>query len=150
MMSLSITLLILGLCGAVVLRRHLHDAKLLRLREISHAERMAAMERDLPVPEADPAGIEPLLTQRDKVEAGLDRMSGAGVQWIRLVALALGLTCLFGGIGMLPGFYYVSDPEASGMWPLGLIPVFIGTGLLVFVRLSRGLAEEIGGRRESR
>ena len=108
------------------------------------------MERDLPVPNADTARIESALTDEGGPGANPDRMGGASVQWVRLVALALGLTCFFGGAGMMPGFYFVSDPEASGMWPLGLIPVLIGVGLLLFVRLSSGLAEKINGTGISR
>ena len=104
------------------------------------------MERDLPAPDADTAKIESLLADSD---GNPDRMGGASVHWVRLTALALGLTCVFGGAGMMPGFYFVNDPEASGMWPLGLIPVLIGVGLLLFVRLSRGLAEKTNGRQGS-
>lgn len=143
MVSLAITLLILGLFGATILRRHLRQAKLLRLREILHQERMTAMERDLPVPEADTAKIESLLADGDPADANPGPPGGASVHWIRLAALALGLTCLFGGVGMMPGFYYLPDPEASGLWPLGLIPVLIGLGLLLFVQLSRGLAAKM-------
>lgn len=149
MIWIAITLLILGLYGAAILRRHLHRAKLLRLREILHQERMAAMERDLPAPEADAARIESLLADDGGAGANPDRMGRAGVQWVRLAALGLGLTCLFGGAGMMPGFYFVPEPEASGLWPLGLIPILIGVGLLLFVRLSKGLAEKINGRGES-
>ena len=149
MIWIAITLLILGLFGAGILRRHLHRAKLLRLREIMHQERMAAMERGLPAPEADAAKIEALLADDGGAGTNPDRMGRAGVQWVRLAALALGLTCLFGGAGMMPGFYFVPDPEASGLWPLGLIPILIGVGLLLFVRLSSGLAEKINGGRES-
>jgi len=146
---IAITLLILGLFGAAILRRHLHQAKLLRLRESLPKERMAAMEHDLPVPEADSTRIESLLADGGGADRNPDRQSGAGVHWVRLAARGRGLTCLFGGAGVMPGFYFVNDPEASGMWPLGLIPVLIGVGLLLFVRLSKGLAQKMNGQRES-
>lgn len=150
MIWIAIALLVLGLFGATILRRHLREAKLLRLREISHKERMAAMERDLPVSDAGASRIDSLLGEGDGVGTSPNRASSASVHWVRLTALALGLTCLFGGVGMLPGFYYLSDPEASGLWPLGLVPIFIGMGLLIFVWLSRGLAEKMNGKQESR
>lgn len=146
MLWLALTLLILGFVGASIWRRHLHQAKLLRLREISHTERMAAMERDLPVPQSDPAGIGALLGDVERTDTTPDLVSRAGVRWVRFVALALGLTSLFGGLGALPGLYYLADQEASGMWPIGLIPVMVGVGLLIFVLLSRGLAEQLGGK----
>ena len=147
---LAIVILILGLFGATILRRHLREAKLLRLREISHKERMMAMERDLPVPKADANRLDSLLGEGEGADTGPDRINSTSVHWIRLAALALGLTFLFGGVGLVPGLYFQSDPFARGTWPLGLVPIFIGTGLLIFVRLSRGLADKINGQGESR
>jgi len=40
MLSLAIAVLILGLFGGTILRRHLRGTKLLRLREISNKERI--------------------------------------------------------------------------------------------------------------
>jgi hypothetical protein len=150
MFWIAIAILILGLFGARILRRHLREAKLLRLREISHKERVMAMERGLPVPNADAERIDSLLGEGEGADASPDRMSSKSVHWIRLVSLALGLTFLFGGVGAVPGLYLQSNPEASGAWPVSLIPIFIGTGLLIFVRLSRGLAEVMNGEGESR
>lgn len=150
MISIAITLLVLGLLGAAILRRHLHQAKLLRLREMLHKERMAAMERDLHVPDGDATRIESLIADGGGAPVDSHRLSSAGVRWIRLVALALGLTGVFGGIGVMPGFYYLADPEASGMWTLGLIPLLIGTGLLLFVPLSRGMVDNGNGKQEPR
>jgi hypothetical protein len=65
--------------------------------------------------------------------------SATGILWVRLAALCLGLTCLFGGVGVALGLAAVSDPEGSGFWSLGLIPVFVGFGLLLFHRLSRNV-----------
>ena len=138
MFFFAITLLILGLFGASIVRRHLHEAKLLRLREISHKERMVAMERGLPVAEADATKIDSLLSEGQRAGTNSDRMTGASIHWVRLAALALGLITLFSGFGIMPGFYYQSETEISGMWPIGVIPIFIGMGLLIFVRLSRG------------
>jgi hypothetical protein len=33
---------------------------------------------------------------------------------------------------------------------MGLVPIFIGAGLLIFVHLSRELAEKMNGKQESR
>lgn len=147
MLSIAITLLVLGLLGASILRRHLREAKLVRLREIAHRERMMALERGAPLPDTDVQRIESLLG--DGAATDSDRPCAPSSHWVRLAALALGLVCVFGGAGSLPGFYYLSDAEASGMWPIGLIPLFIGAGLLIFVRLSRGLAEKMEGTQGS-
>lgn len=150
MIWIAISILVLGLSGAAILRRHLREAKLLGLREISHKERMAAMEREIPVSNPNADRIDSLLGAREEARTDSGRMSRTSVHWVRLVALALGLTFLLGGAGAVPGLYYLADPEASGMWPLGLVAISIGTGLLIFVRLSRGLAEKMNREQESR
>ena len=109
-----------------------------------------AMERGLPVPDDGATRIDSLLAEADSVGTNPGAASGTGVQWVRLTALALGVTALFAGLGVLPGFYYQSDPEVSGIWPVGLIPILIGAGLLIFVRLSRSMVDSMNGGRESR
>jgi hypothetical protein len=146
MLWFAIAILILGLVGATILRRHLREAKLLRLREVSHKERMMAMERDLPVPNADANRIDSLLGEDEGTRMRSDPKNSTSVHWIRLAALALGLTSIFGGAGYMAGLYLVTDPDASATWPIGLIPIFIGTGLLIFLLLSKGLAEKINGK----
>lgn len=146
---IGITILILGLFGIGILNRHLRDAKLLRLREISHAERMAVMERGLPLSNGDAERLDSLLIGGEGGEPRPVRANPTGVHWVRLAALALGLTLLFAGLGLIPGLYLQSDSEASGTWPLGLIPILMGAGLLLFVWLSRGLAENIDGKHKS-
>ncbi len=149
MLWFAIALLVIGLSGAAILRRHLREAKLLRLREISHKERMMAMERGLPLPNGGAERLDSLLIGGEGAGPSSDRMSAARAQWTRLAALALGLTLFFGGIGSLPGIYFQSDPQVSGTWPLGLVPILIGVGLLLFVHLSRGLAERMNGECKS-
>jgi len=105
-----------------------------------------AMERSLPVPETDASKIDSLLGEGH----GPNWMTRASAHWIRLTALALGLICIFGGVGLMPALYYQSEVEVSGMWAGGLVPIFIGTGLLIFVRLSRELVEKMNGKQDSR
>jgi hypothetical protein len=147
---LAITILVLGLFGGAILRQHLREAKLLRLREISHQERMVAMERGLPLSNSDAESLDSLLVDPEGAEPRSNRMSTTGAHWTRLTALALGLVLLCTGFGLIPGLYYQSDSETSGAWPVGLIPILIGAGLLIFVWLSRDLADRIDGSRESR
>jgi len=145
MFEFAIVLLVLGLIGAGILRQHLRDAKLLRLREIDHRERMTAMENNGALPDSRNQSLEELLA--GSVRGGWDRNSR--VLWVRLAALGLGLTCLFGGIGTAIGLPGVSDPEASGMFSIGFIPVFIGFGLLLFYRMSKGAASTTTGGPDS-
>lgn len=132
-------LLILGLVAAGIWRRHLRDAKLLKLREMVHQERMANVESNASN-EKTSLQLDELLLE---IAEGQPRPSNpaAAVAWIRLVALCIGLAGLFGGIGTAIGMYAVtSEPEISGAWSMGIIPSAVGLGLLVFYILSRNFA----------
>jgi len=141
MIWFSISLLLLGRYGARILYRHLHEAKLIRLREMVHVERMAALERNLSLPESTVQEIESALSSGSHspvIQVGSD---SSALRWIRFASLAFGLIGLFGGIGTAVGLYLVPDHDVQGTWPLGSIPVFMGVGLLLFVRLTRRIAE---------
>ncbi|MCP4898907.1 MAG: hypothetical protein GY906_18195 [bacterium] len=146
MEALAFVILVLGLVGAGMWRRHLREAKQLQLRQIIHEERVKAMECELPLPGFDDDELSDslsLLSRSGPREDGL----AASITWVRLVTLCLGLTLFLGGIGAAVGLSLVSDPEASGTWPLGLIPVFVGLGLLLFYHLSsRFVNVELGSQ----
>lgn len=129
-------LLILGLIAAGIWRRHLRDAKLLRLREMIHQERKTNMESNPSAATTDQALDEALLDFAKREPRPSN--PAAALMWVRLIALCIGLAGLFGGVGMAIGMYAVtSDPEITGMWSMGIIPAAVGLGLLVFYYLSR-------------
>ncbi len=130
--------------GIRILQKHLRDTKSLKVREMIHKERMIAMERDLPMPEGNPESWRLESHSGPESADAVVRSGAQNERIIRLASLCLGLTFLFGGIGFAVGLYLQSDPMVSGMWGVGLIPVMIGIGLLLFVRLSRGF--ETNGR----
>jgi hypothetical protein len=139
-----VVLLILGLVAAAVWRRHLRDAKLLRLREMVHQERMADVKSNASNEKTSQQLDELLLEMAE----GQSRPSNpvAAVAWVRLVALCIGLAGFFGGIGTAIGMYAVtSEPEISGAWSMGIIPATVGLGLLVCYILSRNFALESNG-----
>ena len=72
-----------------------------------------------------------------------NRTAAVGVVGIGYVGLplAIGLAGLLGGVGSMAGFYLLTDPDVQATWPLGLIAVFFGLGLLLFVRLTRAAAD---------
>ena len=135
------TILVLGLIGASMLRRHLREAKQLRLRQIIHEERLKAMEHNAPLPEVDDAA---LIGQFFENTIHATRNEGRGlalaILWVRIVALCIGLASFFGGIATSAGMYLVKDPEISNYAAMGLIPTLIGLGLLIFYLMSRSLA----------
>ena len=137
----ALTILVLGLIGASMLRRHLREAKQLKLRQIIHEERLKAMEHNAPLPEVDD---ETLIGQYFEDSSHAAGNEGRGVAlailWVRIVALCIGLASFFGGIATSAGCYLAKDPEFSNYWAMGLIPTLIGLGLLIFYWMSRSLA----------
>lgn len=141
MVWLSFALLVLGLYSVRILHRHLHEKKLLGLREMVHAERMAALDRDREWPEAAVPEVETALSGGTGSRAGSFGPNDAALRWVRCTALAIGLTGLFGGIGTMGGLYLVRDADVQGIWPLGVIPVLLGLGMLLFYRISGRMAD---------
>jgi hypothetical protein len=129
---IGFVILVLGLIGASLLRRHLREAKQLQLRQIIHEERIKAMEHSLPLPEVRDSELIPDGQPRHSLPSA--------VLWVRIVALCVGLTCFFGGIGMTIGFFAAEMGDLNETWSVGLIPVFIGIGLMIFYLTSRKLA----------
>jgi hypothetical protein len=137
-------LLILGLVAAGIWWRHLRDAKLLRLREMIHQERMTNMESNSSGATNDQA-LDEFLLDYAKRESRPSNPAAA-VMWVRLIALCIGLAGLFGGVGIAIGMFAVtSEPEISGAWSMGIIPAAIGLGLLVFYYLSRNFSVPSNG-----
>jgi hypothetical protein len=128
---IGFVILILGLIGASLIRRHLREAKQLQLRQIIHEERIKAMEHSLPLPETRDSELIPSIQPQHRLPSA--------VLWVRIIALFVGLTCIFGGIGMTIGFYGAEVDDLNQAWSVGLIPVFIGIGLMIFYVMSRKL-----------
>ena len=144
---LGLAILVLGLIGANLLRRHLREAKQLRLREIIHEERMQAMEHNAPLPDVDDAVLIGQLIEGFGDGPGNDgRGLAMAVLWVRIVALCVGLASFFGGIATCVGMFLVNDPEFSDYWAMGLIPTLIGIGLLIFYVMSRSLVGQTAER----
>ncbi len=148
---LGFTILVLGLIGASMLRKHLREARQLRLRQIIHEERLKAMEHNKPLPEVDDAALIGRFFENSDHVAGNDgRGLMLAILWVRIVALCVGLASLFGGIATSVGMYLVKDPEISNYWAMGLIPTLIGLGLLIFYLTSRSLAGQAAEKVQDR
>jgi hypothetical protein len=139
---LAIVVLVLGLIGSSLLRRHLVLAKQLKLREIIHEERMKAMEQNVELPGASDPEVARLLGDPQGHRPNGRGWLSAGMLWVRLVSLCLGLTAFFGGIGTCIGLAITTGEKMYEFWPMGLIPAFIGLGLLIFYVMSARLAEQ--------
>jgi hypothetical protein len=123
--ALVVLLTLATTAGLLVWARHLKEGKRLALREMIHRERMAALEKGVALPElpADPAP------------------AGASDHLVRAARLG-GLVLLFGGIGLTAALFFIPlDPaleDLHHMASMGLLPFFIGLGLLLYTWLDRG------------
>jgi hypothetical protein len=123
--ALVVLLTLATTAGLLVWARHLKEGKRLAQREMIHRERMAALEKGVALPElpADPAP------------------AGASDHLTRAARLG-GLVLLFGGIGLTAALFFIPlDPaleDLHHMASMGLLPFFIGLGLLLYTWLDRG------------
>ena len=107
----------------------------LRLRQMRHRERLAAIDKGSlegqpPSGEGDPSMSNPAMQWKDPATY---------VNWFRLTTLGLGFLLMFGGVGMLTAFIIIPDPEMQKLWSVGLIPIMAGFGLLLFAIVSSKL-----------
>jgi hypothetical protein len=106
-------------------RRRASESLTLKRREMLHLERLAAIEKGVPLPEL-PAADDDLpgwLTPEVERARGL---------WLRRICLALGLLATTTGVGLCIGFYFAPDRGFNAMWTLGFIPMMAGIGLVIF------------------
>ena len=122
---------VFGWATVWLLRKRSREAYALKRREMVHAERMAAIEKGLPLPElpADEETPEWLAAEIDRVRT----------RWLQRTALALGLLATATGIGLCVAFYWAPDRGFRDMWTVGLIPMLGGLGCLLFWRISTAL-----------
>jgi hypothetical protein len=102
-----------------------------------HEERMTAMEKGIPFEDLQHEDMAQALA-RVNGDSEMPKPGGlVQVLWIRMATLCFGLLFLFGGIAVTAGFPLVKDPEYQAVWPVGLIPVLVGLGLLIFCGMCR-------------
>ena len=107
----------------------------LRLRQMQHRERLAAIdsgsiEGETPPREGDRSMSDPTMQWKDP---------STYTNWFRLTTLGLGFLLMFGGVGMVVAFIIVPDPEMQKVWSIGLIPMMAGFGLVLFAIVSSKL-----------
>jgi hypothetical protein len=94
--------------------------------EMIQKERLIAMEKGLPLPEA---------ADYDEPRRAEPRFSNLLVnpRW----PLGVGAILICGGIGTTIALYLSQEPFHNRVWSMGLIPVFVGLGLFLHYRLTR-------------
>lgn len=122
---------IFGLIAFGLIKKMMADRERLQLREMIHRERMAAIEKNLPL-----EGLE--LEDTAMPEITMTSSRNDSITWIRFTALFLGLAFFFGGIGMIVAFLVAPDHDMRDIWSIGFIPTLTGLGLLIFYFMTAG------------
>lgn len=130
-------LVVFGWIGIGFARERIRAHSRMRLREMLHQERMAALEKGIDVPETDTDDIlMQSLADNDAVTGPASASSSVSDRTLRLAVLGLGLVLTLGGIGWYVGMaavpqtrWTVGMPEMAS---LGAIPSMVGVGLLIF------------------
>lgn len=137
-MSTDFTWALLGLAilfGWIVyglVQEQLEARNRMRLREMLHRERMAALEKGKEMPDTDADDI----LQQSFAAGERPGDPAASLRALRRSALGAGLVLLLGGIGWWIALAGVpATRETLGMQEmasLGVIPAMVGLGLLIF------------------
>jgi len=92
--------------------------------ELIQKERLVAMEKGVPMPEL------PDYDNGHHARRVLPEFHPRSV-------LGLGIILIFGGIGTTVGLMLSGDPELNVNWSMGLIPAFVGVGLVLHYLVTR-------------
>lgn len=94
--------------------------------ELIQKERLAAMEKGVPMPE---------LPDYDDARLRLPFLSNFRLnpKW----PLGLGAILILGGIGVTIALYLSGEKDQHAVWSMGIVPIFVGFGLFLHYRLTR-------------
>jgi hypothetical protein len=94
--------------------------------DLIHKERLAAMEKGIPMPELPEYEVpQPRLGIADRL--------ALNPRW----PLGLGTISILLGLGVSVALYFSGDSYHNEVWPFGLIGVFLGVGLYLHFALTR-------------
>ncbi|MBS1827236.1 MAG: hypothetical protein JST93_18110 [Acidobacteria bacterium] len=100
----------------------------LHVFDLIHKERMQAIEKGLPYPELPPYAIE-------DEEEGDKHVHWKPVSPRRIAGV--GVVVILGGAGALTALIISQDHYLQSLWSMGLIPIFLGVGLLLYAWINR-------------
>ena len=113
----------------LILIWHLKGRRREKRMEMIHKERMMAMEKGIPLPEL-PDFAEPPASSVLADSVGLIRINP---RW----PLGLGALFVMVGAGTSLALWLTAEPDPHNAWPIGLIGVFFGVGLIFHYLLTR-------------
>ncbi len=99
----------------------------LHVFDLIHKERMQAIEKGLPYPELPPYAVE------DEEHHG--RFTAKPISARKVAGLAA--VVILGGAGTLVALIIAQNPDIRNLWSMGLIPIFLGVGLLLYAWINR-------------
>lgn len=99
----------------------------LHVFDLIHKERMQAIEKGLPYPELPPYAVE------DEEQHGHTPSKPVSPRKVAGLALVI----ILGGAGALTALIISQDKHLQSLWSMGLIPIFLGVGLLLYAWINR-------------
>ncbi len=112
------------------LREKVRFKRKFQLRELLHKERLAALEKDIPLVEIPTLDDE--LFAIDEDHALPLSPEQRRQRWFRF-----GILFISGGLGTALGFYFSKENNLSDVWSIGLIGVSLGCGCLIISHFDR-------------
>ena len=114
----------LGVVAWVLARQY----RSLKERQWTHEETMTALRQGIAVDMTRKQDMTYADTSELRLETKTNRNSG--LFWMRALAAFFGALGISLGTGILAAFTITSNAEANEFWPMGLIPMFGGFGML--------------------
>lgn len=99
----------------------------LHVFDLIHKERMQAIEKGLPYPELPPYAVEDEEQHGHSVSKPISPRKVTGMAIIIILA----------GAGALTALIISQDKYLQSLWSMGLIPIFLGVGLLLYAWINR-------------
>jgi len=110
--------------------RYLRNRREQHRMDLIHKERLAAMERGVPLPEMPEYDSAPRRSMAEDLRA----YSGTNPRW----SLGLGAISIMLGAGTSVALWLSGEQYHNRIWSFGLIGVFLGFGLFLHYALTRG------------
>ena len=120
---------VFGWVALFVVLKMLSDAKKRHRMDLIHKERLAAMEKGIPMPE--------LPEYEEEVSVPLTSRLRLNPRW----PLGVGAISVLLGIGLSLALWLSGDSYHNQVWPFGLLGVVLGVGLFLHSALTKEPAQ---------
>ena len=118
---MDVAISFIGVLAAVTFVWALGRHQALKVRQMQHEERITALQKGIEIP-----------LQTVPADDATAPSNGSRRVWFRLTVLGLAMVFFFGGVGLLLAFRLAGEPEVHAAWSMGLIPIMVSIGLLLF------------------